>query len=181
MAHADLQVWAEGVIPIGIECKTRRELIPGKQLAIWTLPPGPRELQAVLDRVQPQEVFLFARDPDTDNMGILLKRLLGMVKFAIERKAGQMELEAAAAATAQRIHTVQTGLEWLAAQGQVMIIERMDDCWILGSGHGHPNSRELEVAQSRLKALLAETAAYRTYVRTAPATALLQRAVISDR
>lgn len=181
MAQGDLQVWAEGLVSIGVEFKARRDLIPGKRLAIWTLPPGPRELQAVLDRVQPEELFLFAHNPGTDDPRSFLNRLLGMVKFAIERKAGQLDLEAAAAATAQRTHTIQAGLEWLAARGQIRIIERMDDRWILGSGLGDANSRALEVAQSRLKALLAETAAYRDYVRTAPATALLPRAVITDR
>jgi len=179
-ATGELQVWAEGDGPEGVETRTRRQLVPGPRLAIWTLPPGWRELRAVLDRVRPQELFLFASDPSAapgmdsslDEAGAFLRRLAGMVRFALQAREGQVDLEAAAAAVAQRVSAVQAGLEWLAAQGQIAIVERTDNLWRLAPGSGQQDPQAAEAARARLDALLAETAAYRAYARSAPAEAL---------
>jgi single-stranded-DNA-specific exonuclease len=178
-AEGSVQVWAEGGGPAGIgspfkgiEARTRQQLLPGPRLVVWTLPPGPRELQAALARVQPQELILFAHDPSLDDASAFLYKLAGMVKFALQARNGQVDLEAVAAASAHRLGTVQAGLEWLAAQGQVTIVAREDDRWTLAPGTAQPDPQALEVVRARLDALLAETAAYRSYVRSAPAAAL---------
>ena len=172
-AEGSVQVWAEGDGPAGVEVRTRQQLGPGPRLVLWTLPPGRRELQAALAKVQPEEVILFAHDPGMDDPNAFLRRLAGLVKFALQAREGQVDLEMAAAATAQRVSTVQAGLDWLAARGQVLIAERQDDYWQLAAGTGPPDPQATEAAHARLEALLAETAAYRAYVRSAPATALL--------
>jgi hypothetical protein len=96
-----------------------------------------------------------------------------LAKYALQARAGRVDLEAAAAATAQRTAAVQAGLEWLAARGQVRITERDDDLWSLAPGMGQRAQRAAEIARSRLDALLAESAAYRAYVQQAPAQALV--------
>jgi len=183
IAEGNVQIWAEGVGATlrgrpgdltGIETRTRQPLTPGPRLAVWTLPPGPRELQAALAQVQPHEVILFAQDPGLDDASAFLHRLAGMAKFALHATEGQVDLAAAAAAAAHRLSTVQAGLEWLAAQGQVTIVERGDDRWRLATGTGHPDPQAVEAARQRLDTLLAETAAYRAYIRNAPATTLIR-------
>ncbi len=171
MAKGQVQIWAEGNGPAGIEVCSRGELVPGPRLAVWTLPPGPGVLQAALDRVQPEQILLFAHDPGMDESGAFLQRLAGLVKFALQAREGQVNLEAAAARTAQRVNTVQAGLEWLKVRGQIVIVERADDAWRLMAGEGDGDPQAIEVARDRLNALLAETAAYRAYVRSAPTTA----------
>jgi hypothetical protein len=138
------------------------------------LPPGPRELQAALAQVRPEEVILFAHDPGLDEPGTFLKRLAGLVKFALQAREGQVDLESAALVTSQRAAAVQAGLEWLAAQGQVTIVERGDDTWQLDAGTGPPDPQATAEARARLDALLAETAAYRAYARNAPPAALVR-------
>jgi single-stranded-DNA-specific exonuclease len=178
-AAGDLQVWAEGQIPAGVETRTRQQLVPGCRLALWTLPPGPRELKAALDRVQPVQVFLFARDPATHDpelgeAGALLQSLVGMVKFALRTREGQVDLEAAAARLAHRVGTIQAGLELLAAQGIVQIVERDQGRWKLARETGCQDPQATEMAGAALDALLAETAAYRAYAREAPASVWAQ-------
>jgi single-stranded-DNA-specific exonuclease len=170
LAEEDIQVWAEGVRPAGIEVQSRRQLATSRRLAVWTLPPGPRELQAALAQVKPSEIILFAHDPGLDEPGTFLQRLAGLVKFALQARGGEVDLEAAAAALAQRIVTVQAGLEWLAAQGQIVIVERADATWRLAPGSGQRIPYAANAARARLESLLAETAAYRAYLRTAPAS-----------
>lgn len=170
----DVQVWAEGDSLAGIESRTRQQLSPGPRLVVWTLPPGPRELEAMLDQVQPDQVILFAHDPGLDEAQAFLERLAGVAKFALQARQGQVDLTAAAAATAQRVSTVQAGLEWLAARGQVRITEQEEGFWHLATGTGQPDPARADTLRAHLDALLAETAAYRTYVRNAPAPAVLQ-------
>jgi single-stranded-DNA-specific exonuclease len=172
LAQGDAQVWAEGDLPAGVEARSRRQLVPAPRLVIWTLPPGPRELQAALSRVAPEEVIWFARDPGLDEAPAFLRRLAGMVKHALQARDGWFDLEQAAAALAQRTNTVQAGLDWLAARGQVRVVAREDDRWRLAPGDGQPDPRAAGAGRARLDALLAETAAYRAYLRAAPASAL---------
>ena len=173
VADGEIQVWAEGQVPTGAETRTRRELVRSARLAIWTAPPGPRELEMALARVQPEEVLLFAHDPGLDEAATFLPRLAGLAKYALRARAGQMDLDAAAARLAHRAGTVIAGLECLAAQGMVHIMERQPDTWQLAAGTGETNPQALDQTRAHLDSLLAETAAYRAYVRTAPTTALL--------
>ena len=177
VADGDLQVWAEVDLPPGVETHDRRQLTLGRRLAVWTLPPGPRELRAALDRVGADEVILFGRDPGMDEAGAFLHRLAGLVKFVLSARGGDLDLEAAAAATAQRVSTVQAGLDRLAAQGQVVIVEQEDNRCRLAWGRGRAaqqDAQRAEIARARLDALLAEAGAYRCYVLAAPAEAVVR-------
>lgn len=175
----DVQVWAEGHRPEGIEVRTRQQLEPGPRLALWTLPPGPRELRAALEQVQPDEVIFFAGDAGLDEAGAFLERLAGMVRFALQTRRGEMDLAAAAAGLGHRTPTVEAGLEWLATGGQMQVVERGDARWRLArgrgkadGGRGKADGEEEERVWQRLQALLAETAAYRDYLRHAPPESL---------
>jgi single-stranded-DNA-specific exonuclease len=169
---AVLQVWAEGGGPGGMEARNRQQLLPGPRLALWTLPPGPQELRALVALVQPEETILFSFDPGLDKRSTFLPRLVGLVNYSLRAKAGQFDLQAAAAATAQRVATVEAGLECLAAEGKVLIQEETGDRWQLSKGPGHSDRQRAENARVRLEAHLAETAAYRAYFRDAPLVAL---------
>ncbi len=175
--EGDIQVWAEAGAPDGVESCDRRQLVPGRRLAVWTLPPGPRELRTVLDKVGAEELILFGRDPGMDEAGVFVRRLAGLVKFALHAMEGALDLEAAAAATAQRVGTVQAGLDLLAAQGQVVIVEQTDDHCLLARGtgdHDRLDAQKADAARAYLGAMLAETGAYRSYVLRAPAEAVVR-------
>jgi single-stranded-DNA-specific exonuclease len=172
-SEGDLQLWAEGPHALaglrpGQQAGARHQLAPGPGLAVWTLPPGPRELSAVLTIVQPQEVFFFASDPGLSMSGPFLSYLAGLVKYALRAFDGRVELVSAAVATAHRISTVKAGIEWLAAQGQVAIVDRGSDAWKLAVGTGRVDGAAAQGAAGRLDALLSETAAYRDYLRNVP-------------
>ncbi len=167
-----VQVWAEGHKPAGMEVRTRQQLEPAPLLALWTLPPGPREWQAALDLVQPEEVVLFAHDTGLDEADPFLKQLAGMVLRALRAHEGQMDLRRVAAGLGHLTATVEAGLEWLAAKGQIRVAEKGETSWHVEQGRGQGDAAELEAARQRLEALLAETAAYRDYLRRVPAEAL---------
>jgi len=170
--QGSVQVWAEGTKPPGVESRTRRELEAGERLAIWTLPPGPRELQGALNAVRPSELILFGRDAGVDRATPFLERLAGAAQFALRSRDGWVDLEAAAARLGHRVATVQVGLEWLAAGGQVRLLEKGGWRWRLAPGTGRTDPEAARSARRRLGDLLMETAAYRAYLRRAPADSL---------
>ncbi|MBN1955389.1 MAG: single-stranded-DNA-specific exonuclease RecJ [Anaerolineae bacterium] len=167
-----LQVWSEAAARADVGGRDRRELEPGGALAIWTTPPGAGELRAVLARVAPQQVYVFAVDPGVDRPRSFLQRLAGLVKRALQADEGRVALATLAAATAQRETVVRAGLEWLAARGQVVLLTEREGRIYLAAG-GQTDDAARAAAEARLQELLAETAAYRDYFGRAAVEVLL--------
>jgi single-stranded-DNA-specific exonuclease len=167
-----LQVWAEGGPGREIVGLDRDQLAPSKRLAIWTTPPGSRELRGVLRKVSPETVYLFGIDPGLDEPQPFLERLAAMVKRALSSHEGCVAVSTLAAATAQREATVRLGLDWMVERGHIAIVGEEDDQMHLTSGRGIPG-KDVEGATARLRSLLQETAAYRKHFSRAPEDALL--------
>jgi hypothetical protein len=91
-------------------------------------------------------------------------------------EGGTVELSGLAAAMAHREETAQIGLAWLEAKGHVVLLEERHDTVRLAPGDGAV-SQDLPEIGERLRALLAETRAYRAYVARADAQALINSAV----
>lgn len=166
------QVWAEGEAGRELAGQDRSELAPADTLLIWTIPPGRSELQTVLNQVKPKEIILFADDPGMDQLDAFLARLAGLVKRALHTEAGQVSVARLAAATAQRAAAVRLGLRWLAARGHIRIEAEEGDALRLAAS-AEPSSADLPAVTAQLRALLAETAAFRRYFAQADADVLL--------
>jgi single-stranded-DNA-specific exonuclease len=165
-------VWCEAEAKQKLTGKDRTGLAPSGALAIWTSPPGPSELQAVLDIVLPGKVYLFAVDPGMDDPGAFLKRLTGLVKHALKAKDGRSTLAGLATATSQREPVVRLGLKWLQARGYIRIVSEETGEVILDYGGDEPEEA-LSWVTDQLHAILGETAAYRAYFARAEKDALL--------
>ena len=161
-----LLVWREALTTV--EGVTRAGLRRAPALAVWTIPPGSAEWQAALETVRPRTVYLFAHDPDLDALEPFIRRLAGLVKHALSAREGRFALDELAAAMAHRPRTVRAGLDWLAANGTIALD---------ADGLSAPGLRDesaLGQAETHLRALLAETAAYRAHWRHAQAYNLLR-------
>jgi hypothetical protein len=149
-------------------------LVPEERLAIWTVPPNQKVLQAALERSKPEEILVFAQESGLEESGVLLTQLAGMAKYSLRAMEGEMNLDRAAAALGQTRAVVEAGLDLLAAGGSLAIIECDTASWRLAHGDSLPQMDAQHLARVRLDALLAETAAYRDYFRNAPVTALVK-------
>jgi single-stranded-DNA-specific exonuclease len=191
-ARENVLVWSEAGHRSEVEGRDRYELIAtgsvelgpaqalrqrtagprsGQALAIWTTPPGPNELRAVLEEVSPGKVYLFGIDPGLDRVQEFLKRLAGLVKRALNSSEGRVHLSTLAAGTAQRESTVRAGLEWLAARGHIVVVEEKEQESLLSAGSGMV-SDDLPRIVAQLQAALEETTAYRAYFDRADPQAL---------
>jgi single-stranded-DNA-specific exonuclease len=165
-----IQIWAEG--PDKAKGISRFELHLSDELAIYTTPPSPAELQAALDTVRPKKVYLFGVPPLIEKADSFLSRLAGFAKYAINQKGGKVTVGELAVATGQREGAIRLGLEWLAAGGHISI-RRDDETIFLSTGNGDLNQylqRELYVA---VRGILEETAAYRAHFQRADAESLI--------
>jgi single-stranded-DNA-specific exonuclease len=172
----DVVVWGEATQREEVGGRDRVHLTPAGALVIWTAPPDRATLEAALETVDPERVYLFGLDPQIETPEQFLRRLLGLVKHAQRANQGRMDVATLAAATAQREEAVRVGLDWLAARGVVGLVEGADGLRVAASGEGassEGSSGDLEALQAALGALLEETRAYRSYFSRAPVEALL--------
>ncbi len=169
-----LIVWGESIAKSELDCLDRFSLHPATNLAIWTIPPGPTEIRAALEKVQPARVYLFAIDPGMDIPAAFLKRMAGLAKHILKTTKGIASLTALASATAQRISTVKAGLEWLDRSGYIKVISSVGDNVRLSASTGQNNSAGT-VDTSKVNSMLAESAAFRRYYLTSNTERIITR------
>lgn len=172
-AEIDLVIWREGDASGIVTGHDRYTLPPGRQLVVWTTPPGRSEMQAALQRARPSVVYLFGIDPQAAGPEAFLQRLAGLVKHALSKEQGQTTVAALAAAVAQRESTVRLGLDWLAERGHVALTYQPDGGLHLTPGSGASGQR-LRALAAQVKAALDETAAYRAFFRRTAAQLLIE-------
>jgi single-stranded-DNA-specific exonuclease len=166
-------VWAEAGEKKAVGGVDRDVLTPAETLVIWTTPPSSRVLRAVLEKVRPHTVVLFAVTEPVETPEAFLGRLAGLLKYAINHRQGQLTHTELEAATAQRGQTVRRGLDWLVAQGEIKIIEETGEGLVVTAGTSLKDTAGSAQAWSELQSLLAETAAYRAHFKRADKDSLL--------
>lgn len=159
-----IQIWAEGEAKAEIGGVDRLGLVPAQELGVWTIPPGPGVWQAILEMVKPQKVYVFAPKGEEDRLEAFVKRLAGLLKFALRAHEGRAEVARLAVATSQCEETVQKGLEWLAARGIFTVEQAGAGVLRVQVGTGELHSSAVETS---LRKLLEETRAYRKFWESA--------------
>jgi single-stranded-DNA-specific exonuclease len=167
----EMLVWAEGADKT--KGKSRLELHPADEFAIYTAPASSVELRAALETVGPKKVYLFGVSPEPEKPDAFLARMAGFAKYVINQKGGKVKVAELAVATGQREGVIRLSLEWLAAGGHISI-QRDEGTVVLSTGNGESNQylqRELYLA---VKGILEETAAYRAHFQRAEAESLME-------
>jgi single-stranded-DNA-specific exonuclease len=123
--------------------------------------------------VIPRRVALFNVHPVSDRPNEFLKRLAGLVRFALKNRQGAVSASDLAAALGQREMTVRRGLDWLAARGFVHTIAAGEQPIQLAEG-GQPDQDRAAALDEEIRYLLQETAAFRTYYLRANPEAMVK-------
>ncbi len=164
-------IWAEGLTLPHLSPLPRHKLQPAETLVSWTAPPGQDIFQQALAMVNPRQIVLVGQSSPFDTFPAFIKRLMGLVKYAMLNKAGEVYLEELAAALGHRLATVRLGLDWLVAQGKLIIYVEEDELLVLRPDQ-QPPTEEATTVEEMLKSALAETAAYRRFFREASLASL---------
>jgi len=182
----EVLVWAEGTDKA--KGKSRYELYPAKELAIYTTPASLTDLRAALEIVKPRTIYVFAVAPNSGNSGSMhalprqteefLTRLAGLAKYSINNKDGKFSIQELASVMAQRERAIRNGLEWLAAGGHVTInVEADMETVLLSAGKGETNPYVQKELYTAVRGILEETAAYRQYFARANLESIIRAAL----
>lgn len=167
----EAQVWLEGEAAPDLAGRTRRQLTPAGALVLWTTPPGADVLRQVLAQVRPTRLYLVARPCTLDTPQAFLPHLLGLVKYSLAHYEGRLDLEAVAEAMAHRLPTIELALRWLICQGRLRLVNGAaeESVWRVEAGRAaaEPAGDGCAALEEALQTILAETAAFRTFMRQA--------------
>ncbi|MCC7530626.1 MAG: single-stranded-DNA-specific exonuclease RecJ [Candidatus Melainabacteria bacterium] len=155
----DFVLFSETILEAGgLSVCDRTAVNPASNLIIWQFPPSSNVLKEVLDRVKPKNVFVVGQPDDvSDDASVFLKRLLGLIKYAVNNKDGQVEGEKLAALMGtskmaialaltllRKIHVV----DWFAEEGCLFLdlIGQPES-----SPENHPEFRQLSDSLRQVK------------------------------
>ena len=125
LAIPGAQVWAEGsnMPPTAV---SRLDLQQASALIIWTTPPSQAVLSAVIQKVRPEQVYMFGVDAGIDNASQFVKRFIGVIKYTLSNYNGVTELEKLASAMTHTGQTIKAALQLLPGFGLEAKIESLD-------------------------------------------------------
>ncbi|NPV84937.1 MAG: single-stranded-DNA-specific exonuclease RecJ [Anaerolineae bacterium] len=155
-------MWAEGELYPSQAGLSRYHLLPATTLIIWSIPPGRKELMDAIRKVNPQKIILMGINPGFDRFEVFTPRLGGMIRYAISKHGGWISIMKMAIATAQREETIRKGIAWFIARGDIQLIKEENER-LQFALCGQTNKPAIAKAESDLRALLNETAAFRNY------------------
>ena len=172
-AQPSVLVWAEAEAKKETGGVDRNGLTPADILVIWSIPPSPAELHAALEITSPDRVYLIGAHPPREDTDNFMSRLIGLLKFAINQRAGKVSYSELAAATGQRQVTVELGLNYLVSRGNVSLKRQENDQLWITPGTTINDLGGAARLLTEVQSLLAETAAYRAHFRNADKDTLL--------
>ena len=164
-------IWAEGLTLANLPLAPRHKLYPVEALVIWTAPPGQDIYRQALASARPRQVFVVGQASPFDAFPAFIKQALGLLKYAVTHREGEVYLEELAAALGCRLTTARLGVDWLAAQGKLTIEVEEEELLVIRPA-SRPPQPEVALIEEMLQAALSETAAYRRFFREASLAAL---------
>ncbi len=146
--------------------KDRLDIGPTKHLVILTPPPSLSTLKEIIFLSNPETITFCAIDTRPVTVESFLADLMGLIRFAINKKAGQLDIQRFSARLSQNPITIQRGMDLLVEKG----IISLEKGKVIESEIKMPkNMVEVTRIEVELKGLLEETAAFREfYKRAAP-------------
>jgi hypothetical protein len=168
-ARGPLLVWGREGEPAGLPAAAA-----APTLAVWTVPGSPADLRALVEQYAPAEVALFGNLPPDPDPDALLRRLVGLLKYAVRAYEGRIEIEQLAADTLQPRAVVEAALEYLAQRGMFALDRHAGEVRAV-EGSGRPVEGADESA-ARLKQAFAEAQAFRRFLLGADLERLFAKA-----
>jgi single-stranded-DNA-specific exonuclease len=125
---ATVNVFAEGGVQVaGATVGDRTALNPSGHLLLWQFPPSLPVLKGLIEKSAATTIYLVGgSQPSAEDANTFLKRLLGLVRFAVNKREGQADPDRLASALSTTKMAIALGLtilkkinvvEWFAEEG----------------------------------------------------------------
>jgi len=164
-------IWAESNSPEGVDSYPRSILQKSDTLVIWTTPPSREIFRQVMDQVEPKKIVFIAVDPAVQTLKKFITKLHGLLRYMLENKINSFDSEKAAQSIAATPALIDVGLEWIHKHGDYDLSSFALDCQILPGPR--ENLDDFQIIDKKLKFMLREVAAYRSYFSKAKLDTLL--------
>ncbi|MDM8521361.1 single-stranded-DNA-specific exonuclease RecJ [Anaerolineales bacterium HSG6] len=159
-------VWGEATSPVqGVTFQPRYQLQPCQNLILWTVPPDDSTYQQTVLQTQPHQIFLVGRDSAFDQLPAFIRQLMGLIKYSLQHKHGIVTWAHVAAALGHTIATTRLGVDWLVAQGKLLIQSEGQSRITVQPTQHPPQPSQVTTIEAQLTSALAETSAYRRFFR----------------
>jgi single-stranded-DNA-specific exonuclease len=157
-------IWQEGAAPSPFPGVDRYQIVPVKNLVVWTCPSSWDDLSQAVDAAQPEMIHLFAQPAEPSRPAEILKRLLGLIQYAIQHYDGWIAIEKMAALTALPEPLVTLGVDLILSRAFFRLLARESGRlhFAPGASRPLPESQDLEDGFTRLAA---EVTAFRALFR----------------
>jgi single-stranded-DNA-specific exonuclease len=165
--------WAEAEARKDSRGKDRTEFAQADNLIIWSIPPSSEVLHSALEMIHPKRVYIIAAESASGEIKRFLARLSGLLKYMINHRDGKTSYQELAAATGQRLSTIELGLNWLVSCGKITLKHQEDDQLWVTYGEAINDPGGAARLRTEISELLAETTAYRAFFMNADKNALI--------
>ena len=176
LLEEDYQAWGEGLPDLASIVQTRSTLIPAKKLILVSTPYSFSQIRQVIEIVNPSEVSIISVSSPMDHLDSLIKYCAGVVKFSLQNKDGWIPYTKLEESSGQPMATIVTVFKYFQAKGFIEILDESGDA-IQITSPGIEKKELIDILQNKLKALLEETRARRTYFINTPLE-ILKKAIL---
>lgn len=120
-------IWQEGTNFSHFPGLDRFQIPSGKNLVIWTSPPGWIDLYQVVQSAKPEHIFIFSQPALPAKPAEVIKHIVGIIQYATHNYDGWITIQKISALTAQRELTIQKAVELILARPLYNLVTREGD------------------------------------------------------
>lgn len=167
------QIWREGTDFYSVTGSPRNDLISSENLVVWTVPPSQLILDELLYSATPSQIFWFGVIPAENDPAFFLKNIAKIIKNRLVKQETSFNIDQLARSSATTTTAVIQAVRWLAARGDISILEEDADHLRLELG-GLRNEVLGYEMKTRLQKTLTEIKSYRDYYLRVDVNNLIQ-------
>lgn len=141
----------------------RNHLHATDSLILASIPPSQQVFEQIISSSHSSQLILAFEFPAVSSLQICLRRLAGLIKFAVEKRNGLASMDDLAEGMNETVQIVEAGIHWLVASGKIEIMAKdnhLIEFTLVNQAVDQENAKMIEEA---LRFLLNEKYAYVKY------------------
>lgn len=135
----------------------------GRTLVLLSCPPSLAVFKELIYTIRPACLVLAYNKRDVENGSAFLKKLTGLIKYAVNNKGGQLDIYQAAVRTGEMEESIVAGIQYLAARGLIIFNSFTPRSYIIRLNDGSQKGN-YRVQEKKMRALLRESFFFKQYL-----------------
>lgn len=157
-------VWKEGTTNAEIQGMNRLNLVPSKNLVIWSVPSDYETLKNILDTVKPLNIYWVLSSPTEHQLKDFLRIFVSHIKSTIKHDRYDIQILQMAADLSVTETTIKLALDWLVAKGIISIMP-LSPGYVKVVEGGNPDPVKLAQLEESLQQRFMELRAFTRHLK----------------